>query len=95
MQSQSSKCHKLMVERHNADRRAVLNEVIKRDGVRCFAKTLVPNVACWSGLHGHEILPRSRGGNPLDAQGIIMLCSAHHAWTHDNPQKAKALGLLR
>lgn len=43
----------------------------------------------------HERLPRSQGGDPLSASERAWLCRPHHSWCHDNPAKARELGLRR
>lgn len=61
--------------------------VVARDGERCFARALVPEVPCGTryGRHGlelHEIRARSlwRGGAVVPANQRL-LCPAHHDWT--------------
>lgn len=44
--------------------------------------------------HVHHILPRSAGGTD-DLGNLAALCWSHHRWVHDNPAKARELGLLR
>ena len=77
-----------------ARRRQVREEVLARDG-GCVARTTVLSVACIGPVDVHEVLTRARGGDPLDPDNCVSLCRAHHDWTHREPLKATALGLLR
>jgi len=43
----------------------------------------------------HEILPRSAGGDILNAEGCLVLCRGCHMYIHAHPERARALGLLR
>lgn len=40
----------------------------------------------------HERLARSQGGDPLDADNIVLLCRSCHRYITDNPKKALELG---
>jgi hypothetical protein len=43
----------------------------------------------------HEPLTRARGGSFLDVGNTVAVCRSCHTWIHDNPEAAKAVGLLR
>lgn len=45
--------------------------------------------------HGHELLPRSRGGSITDRDNVIGVCWECHRFIHKWPQVSKPLGLLR
>lgn len=77
-----------------AARRAVVAAALRRDG-GCIGRGLVPSVACWGPLDGHEPLTRARGGDYLDLENVVTLCRAHHDWTHAHPALSTPLGLLR
>lgn len=79
----------------SAARRAAVAAASERDGHRCTAAPLVPLVACWGPLDGHEPLTRGRGGDPLNADHIDMVCRGHHEWIGANITAATELGLLR
>lgn len=66
------------------------NEVRHRCGGRCEANI----TGCTVRMdHVHHLLPRSQGGKD-DASGCIGVCWSCHRWIHDNPARARALGLL-
>jgi hypothetical protein len=50
---------------------------------------------CGGPLDVHEVLPRGRGGDPLDASNVRVICRNHHDQIHQRPVLATALGLLR
>lgn len=75
-------------------RRAVVAAVHERDR-GCVARSLVPDVRCWGPMDADEILPRGRGGSPIDPANVQSLCRAHHDWKHLNPRRALELGLTR
>lgn len=63
------------------ERRAVVAEVVARDGHWCQAITLVPEVKCGGPLDADEWELRSaRPGGHLDPSNVQMLCRAHHDW---------------
>ncbi len=72
--------------------------VLERDG-GCRARSGMPSRLgagpCFGPVDVHEILPRGRGGDWLDATNCIALCRGHHEWTHHYPALAKQVGLLR
>lgn len=77
-------------ERHKA-----VNEAMRRAGYQCQAREVWPDVECAGGLDGDEIVPRGRGGDPLDPENVQILCRAHHNAKHDHPAEAERLGLTR
>lgn len=81
------------------DRRVARLQVVvaasRRDGFRCVARDLVPEITCVGPLDPDEIRSRARGGDPLDLANVQMLCRAHHDWKHTHDPEAVALGLSR
>jgi hypothetical protein len=76
-------------------RRRVVAFVHLRDR-SCRAAALVPSVPCSGRLDVHEIIPRSAWGNgALEESNAILLCSAHHRWTHLHPTEAHCAGLRK
>lgn len=76
-------------------RSKVIAAVRARDG-DCVARDLVPKIACAGRRDVHEVAPRSaRPGGELDIGNCVLLCRAHHDWTHAQPYLAHALGLRR
>jgi hypothetical protein len=76
-----------------AARTRCLLEVMARDGERCFAASIVSEIACHGRLDGHELLPRGRGGDDEDPANVRLLCRGHHDWTHAHPNEAVERGL--
>lgn len=68
------------------------NLVFARDLWRCQAQ--VASVCQGEAHHAHHVLPRSAGG-PDTLDNLLSVCWPCHFWTHSNPEKARALGLLR
>lgn len=66
------------VSGNRALRAAVRREVITRDEGRC----RVCRALVWDAGHAHEILYRSRGGDPHDARNIVLVCASCHAEEH-------------
>jgi hypothetical protein len=85
-------------EKRRRTRRArqhVLDVVRARDG-DCVARDLVPRIVCAGRRDVHEIASRAaRPGGELDAANCVLLCRAHHDWTHAQPYLAHSLGLRR
>jgi hypothetical protein len=76
-------------------RREVMQIVRDRDKT-CQAARVWPEVACDGPLVGHEPLPRSRGGDPLNPDEVVLVCLlGHHPAIHANPLLAKERGLTR
>lgn len=67
-------------------------EVIDRDRT-CRAAEIVPHLPCWGRAEVHHLRNRSQGGRH-EADGCVLLCSAHHEWVGMWPEKAAELGLL-
>jgi len=40
-------------------------------------------VGDWRKLHKHEIIPRSKGGDPTDPDNCLLLCGKHHSEEHN------------
>lgn len=77
-------------------RRQVVQYVTARDGARCAAAELVPDVKCWGPLDPDEVCPRSAyPGGHLDPENVQLLCRMHHDWKHAHPDQARQLGLRR
>lgn len=74
-------------------RRAAVAAAAQRDG-GCVARHAVVAVGCAGPLDGHERKSRARGGDPLDPDHIIILCRAHHDFSHAHPVEAHRLGFL-
>ncbi|MBV6448560.1 MAG: hypothetical protein FCKEOINB_02216 [Nitrosomonas sp.] len=86
--------------RQMALRAQVRLEVIARDGgcVLDDCQGVAGIGACGAlpdrwGFEVHELLPRARGGDPLDADNCVALCPAHHDLITESPQLAYELGL--
>lgn len=75
-------------------RAAAIAIAIARDGYRCKAELLVPEVKCWGPLDPDEYDQRGvRPGGHLDPANIQMLCRAHHGWKTENEVEAARRGL--
>lgn len=72
----------------------VRTDVFVRDRWRCQAAAAVLDVACVGALHAHHIVARSQGGAHT-VDNLTTLCGAHHAWCHEHPAEARALGFIR
>lgn len=80
--------------REGTARRAVVDDVIARDGSTCSARDIVPEVECWGPLDADEIVLRSQMKDAhLDPANVRMICRAHHDWTHLNRVEAAHRGL--
>jgi hypothetical protein len=81
-------------KREAADRRAVVAEVIARDGNRCSIAHLVPEVACAGPLDpDEEVMRGQRKDAHLDASNVRMICRAHHDWSHRERLEAARRGI--
>lgn len=49
---------------------------------------------CFGPIHGHELLPRGRGGSITDEKNIMMACNGHNGWASTHTKEAEALGIL-
>lgn len=47
------------------------------------------------GAHAHHVHPEDRDRGVHDPKRMLWLCPQAHAYAHNNPAKAKDLGLLR
>lgn len=65
--------------------------VKRRAEGRCEAD--IADVCTAEGVHAHHVVLRSRGGTD-DPHNLIWACTPCHAWIHDNPTEATALGLM-
>lgn len=77
--------------------------VVARDGERCWARDLVPEVRCASPfrerpqLELHEVIPRSAWRlGAIEPGNCRLLCQAHHDWATSpkDPTPVIAVGLL-
>jgi hypothetical protein len=87
-----------MSEKRRAERdlrRSATTEAFRRDHYLCQASIIWPEVTCRGPIHAHEPLTRARGGDPLDPDEIVTLCSEHHTHVHLYPDLAYQRGLLR
>lgn len=74
------------------ERREVVAEVMADAGHACWART---PVCTGYAVHGHEVLPRGRGGSIVQAANVKPVCFECHAWIGNNTAEAERLGLLR
>lgn len=52
---------------------------------------------CWNpeGTNDvHHVVPRQSGGTSHDDSPLVVLCRAHHSWSHEHPEEARELGLI-
>ena len=74
-------------------RRAVVEQVIARDGPGCWARDKVEHV-CWGPLDPDEYDLRSAApGGHLDPTNVHLLCRYAHDWKHAEPILAARAGL--
>lgn len=71
-------------------REACVLLVFRRDNRRC--RAMLDGCTTYA-EHVHELLPRSRGGDPHDPAGCIAICAACHRTLHQQPAMAVKLGL--
>lgn len=82
--------------REAPEREEMRKLVLAECGGRCVARTVVPEVRCWSSgaLDVHELVDRAvRPGVHLDADFGVALCRAHHDWVGEDATRARAVGL--
>lgn len=76
-------------------RRAVVAEVVARDGGRCVPAFRGAPGACSGPLTAHELTKRSQMRDAhLDASNCVASCWFHNGWIEDHPADARALGLV-
>lgn len=67
---------------------------LARDGHRCQARLLVPEVACGGPLDPQHVIPQGVDKTlAADPANIVACCRQHHEWIGDNPVAARAVGL--
>lgn len=75
-------------------RSETIQAVVARDGRRCWAADLVPEVECWGPLDADEYDLRSaRPGGHLDPTNVQLLCRLCHSAKHALPKHSAVLGL--
>lgn len=75
------------------ERRAVIEQVIARDGPHCKALRLVPGHVCWGPLDADEYDQRGvRPGGHLDPANVQLLCRSFHDWCTEHQVEAARLG---
>ena len=75
-------------------RRAIVNKIMATNPV-CKAANLDLG-DCWGPLDVDEIVLRSQLKDAeLIEDNCQVLCRKHHQWKHENPSKARELGLYR
>lgn len=65
-----------------------------RDGGRCQAEALVPEVPCGGRLDPHHVWPTGQGGPRTDPANVVTACRSHHDWIHAHTRQARERGLL-
>ena len=75
-----------------ATRRAIL----ERDGFRCRAAHVWPDVRCGGRLHAHHVRIRGRRGKPDNSvDNGLTICAVHHTHAHDVDRAgAEAAGII-
>jgi hypothetical protein len=71
----------------------VLPLVLARDGHRCQAVTVFPDVHCQGRLTAHHKRLRSQGGGH-DPDNLVTVCNNHHLYIHLHPEEAAAHGFI-
>lgn len=64
---------------HRRKREACMRIVKPRDHFRC-RNWEDDRIVHTRNLHGHEILPRSLGGDDTDTRNVVLLCNTCHLW---------------
>ena len=67
-------------------------DVLARD-MGCRGQAIL-DVRCGGPVDVHHIRRRGQGGTD-ELDNLIALCRSCHAWVHDHPDRARAIGLLR
>ena len=80
--------------RASAGRAEIRAAVFARDGQHCRLAGVTDAGRCFGGLTPHHIVKASQGG-PYTEENLVTLCSLHNSWVEDNPNHARALGLVR
>lgn len=64
---------------------------------RCEGFALLPAIACLGGLEAHHVKrrPQCTPAERVDPDNGRLLCTAHHAWVTEHPERAHELGLHR
>lgn len=76
------------------ERARVIDAAWDRDGGRCRARDLVPQIVCGGRLDPHERIPRSCWpGGELVLDNVMLICRRHHEWVDVHPSDAHVLGL--
>lgn len=83
-------------KREETERVEMRKVVLAECGGRCVARTVVPEVRCWSAgyLEVHELVDRAvRPGVHLDSSFGVSLCGAHHDWVSSDASRAREVAL--
>jgi hypothetical protein len=76
-------------------RKVVRETVIERDRT-CRGVGLIPDHVCGGPLDVHEVTPGAgRASAWLDPELCVLLCRRAHEWTHEHPDFARHVGLLK
>ncbi len=78
-------------DRSRARQRA-MRVVRKRAGNKCEVPGLY-GIRCRGILDGHEPLNRSAGGDETTPATIVLICRAHHYYSHAHPNAARKAGM--
>jgi hypothetical protein len=73
------KCVSKKMARQKVKERELSQKLLEKCGGYCMRCGRLPD---WRGLSKHELIFRSRGGNPLDENNTILICAACHAELH-------------
>lgn len=67
---------------------------IERDGHRCQARLLVPEISCGGKLDPQHVIPQGVDKRlAAEEANIVACCRRHHDWIGDHPEEAQKLGL--
>ncbi len=86
--------------RQNSERKTLLESLYGREETwTCMVANSPSHLRlmgpCYGAVHGHEILPRGRGGSITDPANVVPLCNRHNDWCSEFPVEAHRLGLLK